>query len=75
MKSQVDRKGPLGAGAVEFGRTLPALLVILRGLVQAGLALYDRTLIGSCAYRLGASCHLALHWTPYGAVSPPKLVQ
>jgi Flp pilus assembly protein TadG len=36
---------PRGGIAVEFGLILPILLVILLGIVETGLALYDRTLM------------------------------
>lgn len=45
MKSQGDLEGPRGVVAVEFGLILPILLVILLGIVETGLALYDRTLM------------------------------
>ena len=75
MKSQGDRKGPRGAVAVEFGRILPALLVILRGIVETGLALYDRTLMVHASINSAPRVIWRCIWTPYGAVSPPKLVQ
>ena len=45
MEPKENQAIPGGGIAVEFGLILPILLVILLGIVETGLALYDRTLM------------------------------
>jgi hypothetical protein len=45
MEPKENQAIPRGGISVEFGLILPILLVILLGIVETGLALYDRTLM------------------------------
>ncbi|CAB3792382.1 hypothetical protein LMG28688_03498 [Paraburkholderia caffeinitolerans] len=59
LKGRVNLKKQKGAAAVEFAIVMPVLLMILFGIVELGIALYDKAVITNAA-REGARAGIVL---------------